>query len=485
MVFDMVFERQDEQKIFHCAVVLFLFKNLRNIFYYLSMIHWEHGYKDEKINKMEFSAGQLLFLVIKICPEYRTPYMIQLLCVIVRKVKWWLMESKGKIGPYSLSQQPQEHIQKIVKRIAKYCNNNHPGYIQRILEYLDIYIVGALEQNFVDDKIIVKECKNKRECILEKGETPDNNLKQYKSDSMPPSLAKYFVMLEQIKKSSTWPTDLRNEYITLFSLDSCYPGCNMERIPCDDGEVLIDCESKTESPQQQSIDAANNVIVDEINESTQYLQVMQNNMDNMTEMKTNPIIEIDENINTDSNQSETNYQLDINMSDNVNNNDEYEDNHWNNHNRKREIDCSDYSDTCDDPIPPRKKRKVDKFNSQKQCNNQEIEYVNGQLPTHRNLKSVLKPDLISKHCTPHNLAIKGVKYFLIKKIMEHYTTVHQINDIQNTQMNDVNTDQDSDVQINDAGDNCSCGGTLELTLIRRIVRTTNYVCCNGKCGKKK
>ncbi len=60
----------DNRKVFHCAMLLLVFRDLRNVFYYICILYWEMRWKDPKIDKMYAFADQILFLVLKVCPEY-------------------------------------------------------------------------------------------------------------------------------------------------------------------------------------------------------------------------------------------------------------------------------------------------------------------------------------------------------------------------------------------------------------------------------
>eukprot|EP01084_Bolivina_argentea_P270395 459761_1 len=252
-------------------------------------------------------AGQLLFLVIKICPEYRTPYVIQLLMVIVYKIKWFMQDRNSIQGPYIYNQQPQEHIQKIAKRIAKFCNNNYGRYMKRVVEFLDIYIVGALEENFVSDKTIFGKCQKNKTSVLFQGETPDNIISFYKAECMPEKLGRYFKILDEIKRSNVWPKTLRETYVELFNLNECYEGCNMEVAQPQDNIA-----DQNEHTVDDDDDVGNYIVnSDDVLESIEYAKVM--------DAKTQEYDGETENTNQ-------NFNLNVILNDNNNTNNNIDDN---------------------------------------------------------------------------------------------------------------------------------------------------------------
>eukprot|EP01084_Bolivina_argentea_P162325 282511_1 len=358
--------------------------------------------------------------------SYYDTYMIQLLMVIVYKVRWWLMETGGILGPYVLSAQRQEHVNKIIKRIAKFCNNNNPEYLKYILQYLDIYTIGALEQNFVDDKTITQQSKKRRKSILVDGETPETPVNHFVSDCMPAELAKYFKLIEKVKKSTEWPSDLRAEYIKLFGLDDCdVAHLNMGNMDIDEcSDYTVDKEYIIDS------ELANNVCSDDIKESTEYFKTMNDEI----EAKDNSF------------QSDTTINMDINMNENNTNQ---------KNQNKRDLSDVYIADTIE---PPVKKKRLTIITETKESL--------GQLSVNQ---------LKEQYLRPNKLKISGKKQDVIRRILDHLKTQ------KHTQM------KLSDKEEMDCGDEvstlCICGATLISMKIRNIYTNRNYIQC-AKCQQK-
>eukprot|EP01084_Bolivina_argentea_P014929 27926_1 len=370
--------------------------------------------------------------------------MIQLLMVIVYKLRWWFMDTGGLVGPYVVSAQRQEHVNKIIKRIAKFCNNNNPEYIKFILQYLDIHTIVALEQNFVDDNTITKRCKRKRKSILINGETPENIDTHYRSEFMPEKMAHYFKLIEQVKKSSQWPQDLRKEYIDLFELDEnkidaphlCM-NANM-----DEDYIIYDDDDDNLKQSDEPIDAANSVCLDDIKDSAEYLQTMEN--------KINAINATEASISSES----TAVNIDVNMS---------------NHNvncRKRAPSNIDMSDE-----PPSKKHRATTTDS------------NTNPPTKQSLQTLKVVDLKEQYIRPFGLKVGGRKSDLIKRILKHYKNQQKKSGKMEIDEVDNNAHKNSSMD-NLSDKNCICGAMLSYMKIRNIYGNRNYIMCKGICREK-
>eukprot|EP01084_Bolivina_argentea_P020532 38183_1 len=98
---------------------------------------------------------------------------------------------------------------------------------------------------------------------------------------MPSKLAKYFKLFDKTKKSSTWLSDLRAEYVKLFGLQDFISTNNNNEsyISCYDNI----CNDEEYIPASKEIDlepveAANYVSAQDMTSSTEYLYVMEDHL---------------------------------------------------------------------------------------------------------------------------------------------------------------------------------------------------------------
>eukprot|EP01083_Nonionella_stella_P222209 793170_1 len=290
---------------------------------------------------------------------------------------------------------------------------------------------------------------------------------------MPPPLSTYFTLLLPIRKSSIWPINLRQTYVSLFGLDSINSKCNMASKQSSE-QVIQNDEKDSDDPEDEDY-----VLNDDIEDASNYLNIMNSRIEDKEQNDhdahspddiqmgiLNPRFADDDTMNRN-----------VNVSDNTENTLMNSDNRnvrpspWN--------QVADDSHTSDAEIrpPPRKKRKI----SHNLCDI-EINTVGGQTPTKANRNTLLVRDLRALHLKPHNQEVRGAKYVLVNRIIRHYNKEH------NLEEEDFEDDEGDHSVIDRSLDQCvaqvdldrklCCGRIMDFLKVRNVHTNRHLTCCN-------
>eukprot|EP01083_Nonionella_stella_P070974 190286_1 len=275
---------------------------------------------------------------------------------------------------------------------------------------------------------------------------------------MPQDLSKYFRMLLEIRKSSVWPAVLRQEYVSLFGLDSINAKCNMSA--AQSVAVVPEADDNKESEDDLDEEYVHN---GEIEDASEYLHVMNASI----EYKEYHPIEGDQSgSDVEMNVLNANLSADEVMNENVN---VLETVH-----RER---CPRMRSETNDNEPVHKKRRLANSDACTAIVNK----IQGNIPSSESLNKLSITNLRQEHLEPHKLKVSGVKWRLVQRIMRHYKKEHD-NDL-------VGDDEVVDDSLNACvretnGTYCACGAIWQRSKVRNVYRNRNYVDCTGKCKKR-
>eukprot|EP01083_Nonionella_stella_P005580 16116_1 len=281
---------------------------------------------------------------------------------------------------------------------------------------------------------------------------------------MPADLSKYFILLLSIQKSSTWPVDLRKEYVNLFGLDSISSRCKMK---------ATQSAAQDTDVQDLQEDGLNDEYVpnDDIEHATDYLEVMNASI----EYKQNQDEDEDEDVSNDVDMSvmDPHFSEEHILDENVNVVEPNEMNRrrrcWRQYSGRNDIDCE----------PVKKKRRLAKIVT---CT-ASVNLIDGHIPTTETLNRLKTDILRTQHLAPHNLLLGGAKYVKIMRIMQHYKKEHDDDVLDDGAVVDDSLNQC--VRAADVGaKHCLCGSVLSHLKVRNVYINRNYVDCDGQCQKR-